>query len=207
MGRKWLLRSAALLAVPAALLLVALAVDVVRVPQELEADDVSFESAPRRQAGLWDGLGAMPGRPGARLLGVDDDLAYRRTLAIWVRVPPGTEIYGPELENLRGRLQSQLAEASAADSDPTRRSQLLNLLGALSLETRSTDPNESENVLRKAIATFRSAIEIDPSNQDAKINLELALRNAKAINLPGTDPDAGAAQGSISGQGRAGSGY
>jgi hypothetical protein len=77
----------------------------------------------------------------------------------------------------------------------------------LSLETRSVDPNESENVLRKAIATFRSAIEVDPSNQDAKINLELALRNAKAINLPGTDPDAGAAQGSLSGQGRAGSGY
>lgn len=205
--RKWLLRIAALLAVPAALVLIALAFDVVRVPGELEADDVSFETAPRRQAGLWDGLGDLPGRPGARLLGVDDDLAYRRTLAIWVRVPPGTEIYGPELENLRGRLQSQLAETSAADSNPIRRSQLLNLLGALSLETRSTDPNESENVLRKAIATFRSAIEVDPSNQEAKINLELALRNAKAINLPGTDPDAGAAQGSLSGRGRAGSGY
>jgi len=193
--------------VPVALVLAALAVDVVRVPGELEADDVSFEAAPRRQAGLWDGLGFLPGRPGAELLGVEDDLAYRRTLAIWVRVPPGTEIYGPELENLRGRLQSQLAETSAADSNPRRRSQLLNLLGALSLETRSVDPNESENVLRKAIATFRSAIEVDPSNQDAKINLELALRNAKAINLPGTDPDAGAAQGSLSGQGRAGSGY
>jgi len=207
MRQKWLLRIAALLAVPVALVLAALAVDVVRVPGELEADDVSFEAAPRRQAGLWDGLGFLPGRPGAGLLSVEDDLAYRRTLAIWVRVPPGTEIYGPELENLRGRLQSQLAETSAADSNPRRRSQLLNLLGALSLETRSVDPNESENVLRKAIATFRSAIEVDPSNQDAKINLELALRNAKAINLPGTDPDAGAAQGSLSGQGRAGSGY
>ncbi len=207
MRRKWLLRIAALLAVPAALVLAAVAVDVVRVPSQLEADDVSFEAAPRRQAGLWDGLGFLPGRPGARLLGIEDDLAYRRTLAIWVRVPPGTEIYGPELENLRGRLQSQLAETSAADSNTRRRSQLLNLLGALSLETRSVDPNESENVLRKAIATFRSAIEVDPSNQDAKINLELALRNAKAINLPGTDPDAGAAQGALSGQGRAGSGY
>jgi hypothetical protein len=141
------------------------------------------------------------------LLGVHDDLAYRRTLAIWVHVPPGTQIYGPELENLRGRLHSQLAETSAEDPSPKRRSQLLNLLGALGLETRSTDPNESENVLRKAIATFRSAVEVDPSNQDAKINLELALRSAKAINLPGTDPDSGAAQGSLSGQGRAGSGY
>ena len=207
MWRKWLLRVAAVLAVPAALVLVAVALDVVRVPGELESDDVSFEATPRRQNGLWSELGYLPGRPGARVLGVDDDLAYRRTLAIWVRVPPGTPIYGPELENLRGRLQSQLAETSAEDSNPTRRSHLLNLLGALSLELRSIDPNESENALRKAINTFRSAIELDPSNPDAKINLELALRNAKAINLPGTDADAGAAQGSISGQGRAGSGY
>lgn len=207
MWRTWPLRAAAVLAVAIALVLVAVAVDVLRVPSELESDDVSFEAAPGRQAGLWDDLGFVPGRPGAYLLGVDDDVDYRRTLAIWVRVPPGTDIFGPEQENLRGRLQSQLTEGSAADSNPKRRSQLLNLMGALSLERRSSDANESENVLRKAIETFRSAIAVDPTNQDAKVNLELALRNAKAVNLPGTDPDSGAAQGSLSGQGRAGSGY
>jgi hypothetical protein len=195
------------LAGAAALVLVAVALDVLRAADELEADDVSFEAAPRQQAGLWDDLGVLPRRPGAYLLGVDDDVAYRRTLAIWVRVPPGTDIFGPEQENLRGRLQSQLSERSAADSSATRRSQLLNLLGALSLERRSSDPSESGSVLRKAIDSFRSAIELDPTNQDAKVNLELALRNAKAVNLPGTDPDSGAAQGSLSGQGRAGSGY
>ena len=204
---RWLLRAAAVLAGVAALVLVAVALDVLRASDDLESDDVSFEAAPRRQAGLWDDLGLLPREPGAYLLGIDDDVAYRRTLAIWVRVPPGTDIYGPEQENLRARLQSQLSERSAADSNSKRRSHLLNLLGALSLERRSTDPNESGNVLRKAIDSFRSAIELDPTNQDAKVNLELALRNAKAVNLPGTDPDSGAAQGSLSGQGRAGSGY
>jgi hypothetical protein len=207
MFRRWLLRAAAALAIAAAALLALVAVDVLRVPGELEADDVSFEAAPRRQTGLWEEPGVLPGHPGGRLLGVDDDLAYRRTLGIWVRVPPGTEIYGPELENLRGKLLVELAETSAEDSDPRRRSHLLNLLGALSLETRSSDSAEADNTLRKAIATFRSAIEVDPGNEDAKVNLELALRNAKAVNLPGTDPDSGAAQGSLSGQGRAGSGY
>ncbi len=207
MWRRWLLRAAAVLAGAAALVLVAVALDVVRASDELESDDVSFEAAPLRQAGLWDDLGVLPGRPGSYLLGLDDDVSYRRTLAIWVRVPPGTDIFGPEQENLRGRLQSQLSERSAADSNAKRRSQLLNLLAALTLERRSSDPNESENVLRKAIEAFRSAIELDPANQDAKVNLELALRNAKAINLPGTDPDSGSAQGSLSGQGRAGSGY
>ena len=207
MWRRWLLWTAAVLSGAAALVLVAVALDVVRATDELESDDVSFEAAPGRQAGLWDDLGVLPGRPGRYLLGVDDDVAYRRTLAIWVRVPPGTDIFGPEQENLRGRLQSQLSERSAEDSNAKRRSQLLNLLGALSLERRSSDPTESENVLRKAIDNFRSAIELDPTNQDAKVNLELALRNAKAVNLPGTDPDSGSAQGSLSGQGRAGSGY
>ena len=207
MWRRWLVRAAAVLAGVAALALVAVALDVLRASADLESDDVSFEAAPRRQAGLWDQLGLLPRQPGAYLLGIDDDVAYRRTLAIWVRVPPGTDIFGPEQENLRGRLQSQLSETSAADSNATRRSHLLNLLGALSLERRSSDPNESGNVLRKAIDNFRSSIELDPTNQDAKVNLELALRNAKAVNLPGTDPHSGAAQGSLSGQGRAGSGY
>lgn len=207
MWKRWLLRAAAVLAGLAALVLVAVALDVLRASDELESDDVSFEAAPRRQASLWDDLGLLPRQPGAYLLDIDDDVAYRRTLAIWVRVPPGTDIFGPEQENLRGRLQSQLSERSAADSNAKRRSHLLNLLGALALERRSSDPNESENVLRKTIDNFRSAIELDPTNQDAKVNLELALRNAKAVNLPGTDPDSGAAQGSLSGQGRAGSGY
>lgn len=205
--RTWLLRVAAVVAVPVALCLLLVAVDVLRVPGELEGDDVRFEASPRRQAGLWEDLGVLPGSPGARLLGTNDDLAYRRTLAIWVRVPPGTEIFGPELENLRGRLQLELTETSAEDGNPTRRSHLLNLLGALTLENRSTDPSESENQLRRGIDLFRSAIEASPANDEAKVNLELALRNAKAVNLPGTDPDAGAAQGSLSGQGRAGTGY
>jgi hypothetical protein len=207
MWRRWLVWVAAVLAVPAAIVLVLLAVDVLRVPGELEGDDVSFEAAPLRQEGLWESLGFLPRRPGARLLDMGDDLAYRRTLALWVKVPPGTDIYGPELENMRGKLQSELTGGSAEDLNPKRRSQLLNLLGALSLERRSFDAIESESTLRRAIHIFRSAIEIDPGNEDAKVNLELALRNARAISLPGTDPDAGAAQGSISGQGRAGTGY
>jgi hypothetical protein len=205
--RRWLIRLGAVLAVVVAIVLVVVAIDVLRVPGDLEGDDVSFEAAPRRQTGLWDEPGLVPGRPGARLLGVEDDLAYRRTLGIWVRVPPGAQIYGPELENLRGKLVVELAETSAEDSNPRRRSHLLNLLGALSLETRSSDQAEADSTLRKAIETFRSAIEVDPGNGDAKVNLELALRNAKAVNLPGTDPDSGGAQGSLSGQGRAGSGY
>jgi transcriptional/translational regulatory protein YebC/TACO1 len=77
----------------------------------------------------------------------------------------------------------------------------------MSLDRYSYDQAEREAILRKAIHTFRSAVDTDPGNEDAKVNLELALRDAKATNLPGTDPSGGAAEGTISGQGTSGSGY
>jgi hypothetical protein len=203
-----LVRIAAVLAVPLAVLLVVLAIDVLRLPGKLEGGDVRFEAAPKAQTGIWSGIDFLRGWPAKRMLDVGDDLAYRKALVRFLRVEPGkVEIYGPELENLRGRVQLELTELSAKDANPARRSRLLNLLGAMSLDRYSYDAAEREATLRKAIFTFRSAIDTDPSNADAKTNLELALRDAKATNLPGTDPTGGAAEGSISGQGTSGSGY
>lgn len=198
---------AAVLAVPLAVVLIVLAVAVLRAPDALERDDVRFEAAPSRQAGLWSGVGVAPGLV-AGLLALDDDLAYRRTLARFLRVEPGkVEIFGPELENLSGQVQLELTRGSAEDANPQRRAQYLNLLATMMLARFGSDQAESESTLRRAIHTLRSAVETDPENADAKLNLELALRNAKAVNLPGTDPSGDAAEGTISGQGRSGSGY
>jgi hypothetical protein len=198
---------AAVLAVPVAVVLVVLAVDVLRAPGALERDDVRFEAAPSRQAGLWDGVGLAPGVVES-LLALNDDLDYRRTMARFLRVEPGTvEIFGPELENLSGQVQLELTRGSAEDSNPQRRSQYLNLLATMTLARFGSDQAETETTLRRAIQLLRAAVETDPQNADAKLNLELALRNAKAVNLPGTDPSGDAAEGTISGQGRSGSGY
>jgi hypothetical protein len=203
-----LLKAAAVVAVPLALLLAVLAVDVLRVPGKVESGDVRFEAAPRRAQGAWSSIDFVKGWPASRLLDTGDDLAYRKVLARFLRVEPGkVDIYGPELENLRGRVQLDLTRLSAEDDNPTRRSRFLNLLGAMSLDRYSYDQAEREAILRKAIHTFRSAVDTDPDNEDAKVNLELALRDAKATNLPGTDPSGGAAEGTISGQGTSGSGY
>jgi hypothetical protein len=93
------------------------------------------------------------------------------------------------------------------DANAVRRAQYLNLLAAMMLSSFGGDQTEADTTLRRAIHTLRSAVETDPENADAKLNLELALRNAKAVNLPGTDPSGDAASGTISGQGRSGSGY
>jgi hypothetical protein len=206
--RTWVLRVAAVLAIPVAIALLVLAVDVFRLPSALERDDVRFEAAPERSAGLWDDLGLVPASATERLLDLDDDLAYRRTMAMFVKVEPGKdEIFGPDLENLRGKVQLELTRGSAEDANAVRRAQYLNLLAAMMLSSFGGDQTEADTTLRRAIHTLRSAVETDPENADAKLNLELALRNAKAVNLPGTDPSGDAASGTISGQGRSGSGY
>lgn len=205
--RRRLAWTAAALALPVAAVLVVLAVDVLRVPGRLETGDVRFEAAPARSGTPWSGLDFVRGWPAARLLDVEDDLVYRQTMKRFLRVEPGKQIFGPELENLRGRIQLELTAGSAEDANPKRRAQYLNLLGAYMLERVGSSPAENETILRRAVHTLRSAVETDPENADAKLNLELALRNAKAVNLPGTDPDAGGAEGILSGQGRSGTGY
>jgi hypothetical protein len=205
---RWLAVALAALAIPAALLLTLVAADVLRTAAQLERDDVRFEAAPRRQADLWHSLDSLPGRPAERLLDVDEDLAFRQTMADFLQVEPGkVVVFGPRLENLKGQVQLDLTELSGKDANPKRRARLMNLLAVMPLEQYSADPVESENLLRRAVFLLRDAVLMDPAYADAKLNLELALRSAKAVSLPGTDPDKRPAEGSLSGQGRPGTGY
>lgn len=206
--RRSAVRSAAILAVPLALALCVIAVDVLRVPREVAEDDVRFQAAPRVPRSLWDDLGVVPGEPGARLVGVGDDVAFRRTVALFARVQPGrVNITTPELEALRGRAQLEVTLRSRAERDPERRAQLLNLHGILTLSRFSTDAAEAHQILSRGIGAFQNATEIDPGNIDAKRNLEVVLRRPDAATLPPNDPSQGGAQGRTSGQGRSGGGY
>jgi len=200
----WALRVAAVLAIPLAILLVALAVEVLRAPSAISADDRRFVTAPLRQAGLWDV------RETTRdLLDVDDDLEYRRLMALYLRVEPGkVEFQGfPELEAARAKASFELTRKSAAEPDPKRRSRLLTLFGVMTLDKRLLTDEERDNMLRTAVEAFRAAIQLDPSNDDAKRNLETVLRVFGPITIVGEAPSGGVNQGNVSGQGGTGSGY
>jgi hypothetical protein len=206
--RTWLTWLAAALAVPAAILLTVLAVEVLRVPGELAADDVRFQGGPRVRRALWNDLGFLPGDPGVRLLGVEDDLAHRRRLALFAQVQPGkVAVTSPELEALRGRAQLEVTLQARVEADPRRRAQQLNNLGILTIGRFSTDSQEATQILARAVGAFQDAIETDPGNLDALRNLEILLRRPEAAHLPPNDPSQGGAQGRVSGQGRVGSGY
>ena len=206
--RTWLIRIAAVLAVPVAFALVVLAVDVLRVPGEIAADDVRFQAGPRVRRSLWNDLGFLPGQPGARLLGADDDVAHRKTLALFAQVQPGkVAVTSPELEALRGQAQLEVTLQARVEREAHRQAEQLNNFGILTIGRYSTDGQEATQILARAVGSFQNAIEVDPGNLDALRNLEILLRRPEAAHLPPNDPSQGGAQGRVSGQGRVGSGY
>lgn len=196
------------LAVPLAIVFALVAVDVFRTPAELASDDRRFQTSPARLAGLWD-VGYLPGDGSERLLGLEDDLFYRELAGLYLKVEPGRIDHEgfPELESMRAKAQYELTRLSREERDPVRQSRLLTLYGVMTLDSRTLGESERSDVLRKATSAFRNAIELDPSNSDAKTNLEAVLSVFGPVNLVGPDPEGGASSGNTSGQGTTGSGY
>ena len=205
---KQLRRIALVLAGIVGLAFVALAVDTLVVWREIPADDFRFQAAPSRQRGLWDDVGVAPASLTTRVLGVEDDLAYRRTTSLFTRARPGRAPYpGPALAALRGQAALELTRASQAETDASRRSQLLNFLGTLPLDRRIQDQSERASVLQTAIGIFENAVKVDPGNADAKTNLELVLRISNFAAIPANQPSGERGGGTRSGSGSTGGGY
>jgi hypothetical protein len=202
-------RASAVLSLVAAAMLVAFAVDVLRWDRSLEEQDVRFLAAPK--ATQFSGPETMlPFGIAQAALGGGDDLTFRRHLAGFVRVRPGAVLTLTEqLQAVRAETQLELARLSRFDPNPARRSRASNMVGVLALDPSLAprDPGELANLVRGAIASFRSAVEIDPSNADAKLNLELALRIPGSANLPGPDPSGTRNTGDRAGLRTPGSGY
>ncbi|MGI8478467.1 MAG: hypothetical protein ACR2M2_01175, partial [Gaiellaceae bacterium] len=152
--RRYVGHAAAALGVAFAVIFGALALDVLAASQELADDDFRFQNAPTRQRGLWDDLGFLPRSASVRALGLEDDLAYRRAVAIFVTAAPARgSRAGPLVEAARGQATLALTRTSEADSDARRRSQLLNFLGLVPLARGLEDPQERSQVLRAVAGT------------------------------------------------------
>ena len=108
-----------------------------------------------------------------------------------------------------GRSSSSTSPRRAARTRVPRaaRSSRTSWASSSSRATCTRRPTSASALLTNAIGSFRTAVELDPANDDAKLNLELALRAYGPILFPSNAPDTGGAHGEESGQGRAGSGY
>jgi hypothetical protein len=156
----------------AGLALLLLALDIAGAERQLERDDTRFLAQPRLP-GYWESSGLLPLDLGRRVLGLQDDVERRRAVQLFWRAHPRDNT-PPTPTRLAERAQAQAALAETDAGGGPAASQTATLLGVLAL---LTPPEEAEvsQVLNAAAAAFRRAIAFDPTNEDAKHNLESVL--------------------------------
>ncbi len=213
--RRELLLVLAVAAFAAAAYLILVAVDVDRWRSTIAADDVRYRVTSAE--GLWSPETVAPLDPAGRLLGVDDDVAFRQALGV-LRASSLDDptISDPNLAVKRTDAAERLESVVVHDPDPERRSRASNLLGVLGMTLFNASPSggnmgDRSELLLSAIAGFEQAIAIDPGNEDAKYNLQVILLRGQGL-LPteaaaGRNPTPGGRGAKGAGAGEPGSGY
>lgn len=179
--RRWLLAGGALACALAALVLTLLAVETARSRDALASGDERYAAAPL-DADLW-----RPGALGAAslsrpMLGIDDDLAYRRAVRA-MRLSQRDTPTNSDVEVILRRVRAQrlLQRVATGDPDPRRRSRAMNLLGVLVLSTPAANREERVTMQQVALGALQKAIALDPGNDEAKFNLEVLLRRRAGV--------------------------
>ena len=165
--------------VAAAVFLAVLALDVLRWRGEVERADVSSRIA-IAQPGLWTTDTTFPSGLSESLLGLEDDLAFRRALQRFRLGRPAETPRNQHQLAVRAQASLALARVVRSDSDPERRSRAATLRGILTFEEARGDPAHAGARLRESLGQFREAILVDPGNEIAKFDLELALRQLQS---------------------------
>jgi hypothetical protein len=183
--------------------------DVLRWQHRIGVDDTRFAAAPEDRD-LWTMRPLAPFAPTQLLLGLDDDLAFRRAMQTFVLGRPRLETY-TDTESITERTRAQVLLADILDSGQASnvRADAANLLGVLRLVSTFLDPPQAATYLTSAAEDFRQAITLAPEHSHAKYNLELTLLRLRDQlsqgGASGQSPQGGV--GSGSGARRPGSGY
>jgi len=190
-----------------------LAVDVSRQSGALRAGDVRYAVAPTDPA-LWRADSLLPLGVESRLLGIDDDVAFRQAVRALRLADLGSlsaSVSDPEVAIRQNEAQARLEAVVADDADPERRSAAAGFLGVLGLARLVSEVENREALLSATLASLRLAIALDPSNDDAKYNLEQAYQRGRGLRLTeasgGENPTPGGTGSSGAGAGQPGSGY
>ena len=186
-----------------------LAVDVARWRTAIADGDVRYRVAPGER-GHWESEETVPFHAGRRLLDVEDDVAFREALRsvslAGIEAPDNSD---PNLAVRRIEARARVAAVAEGDTELERRSRAMNLLGVLSFASAIAEPQDQRPLLQDALARFRSALELDPDNAEAKANLEVGLQREEEAGESGggQNPTPGGQGAQGAGAGEAGSGY
>jgi hypothetical protein len=203
--------AAAVVCLALSTVLVLLAVDVSRWGTALDSGDARYRWAPRA-ATLWQADDLVPGGAGARLLGIEDDRAFREAIrSLRTARLQDPIVSDPTVAIRRNEAQARLEAIVAGDRDSSRRSRAAGLLGVLGLARFVYEAEGREVLLSATVASLRLALELDPDNDEAKTNLEVAYQRGRALALSegsaGQNPSPGGSGSKGAGAGDAGSGY
>jgi hypothetical protein len=191
--------------------LVLLAVDVTQWSRALDSGDVRFRANPADER-LWRPDERVPFAIGRDTVGVEDDLDFREAVrALRAAGLDDPVVSDPEVALRRNEAQARLEAIVAADSDDERRSRAAGLLGVLGLARFVYETQDREQLLSATVANLRLAIALDPGNDEAKYNLELAHQRSRGLELTeaaaGQNPAPGGTGSKGAGAGEPGSGY
>ena len=211
--RRCTLGAAAVLCLAVAALLVVVSLDIARWSDVLRSDDVAYRAEPGKP-GLWSPDTLTPVDVAGAMLGVDDDIEFRKAIRALRAAhieDPSSLISDPRLAIARNEAQARLEAVVASDAPRSRRSRAAGLLGVLGLARFVTETQQREALLSATVSNFRRAIDLDASNDEAKFNLELAYQRGRGVQITeaaaGENPTPGGSGSRGAGAGQAGSGY
>jgi hypothetical protein len=190
-----------------------MALDVSRSRDALVQGDVEYLVTPQK-ADIWNADTVIPRDLAVRMIGTEDDVELRRAVraVLLARLAdPSVSVSDPAIALLRNAAQARLDYIVASDASAADKSRAAGLLGVIGLARLISETQDRVAALSSTVANLQLAIELDPSNQDAKYNLELALQRSRGIQLTegagGQNPSPGGSGSSGAGAGDPGSGY
>lgn len=185
-----------------------LAVDARAWQSTLRRDDVRFTNRHSEQ-GLWRSPALLPADPAEHLVGLGSALAYRHALQLfWLTQFGGAHSALEGVSETRVSTENDLQAVVDSANTGAARSRAANLLGVMTITTPSADSATQVQTLERAAAYFKQAVEQDPGNYAAKVNLELVLRLQRPSKTRfGSDAKTGLGTGGSHGAGVLGGGY
>jgi hypothetical protein len=174
--RRVVLASIAALCLALAAMAALAAADVGAWRGALRAGDVADAAGRPGAAPAWHTGEDAPFGIARRLLGIDDDLAFRRAFALFQRAHTGLPSFDTGIEGTALRVQAEaaLARVIRSDRDRRRASAAANLLGVLAV--LDSTPADGSTSIDRGVFEFQDAVRLDPTNEEAKTNLELVYQ-------------------------------
>ena len=175
-----------------AALAIVMSLDLRTWRSSLDEGDARYAESP--SDARWAASTLLPSALGRDLLGVDDDLAARRAIRLFRvadRARGGLDT-ALERQGTRARAELALADVAREADDPAVASQASDLLGVLAFGDFAAGGGRDADQAGRAASAFSTAVRLDPTNEAAKVNLELVLRLFAAHGVrPGASPTVG----------------